>query len=89
MRKINGIKALQGLLKAEKNYWKSWDKLQELEIFGKDVELNLGFSLSDIISDMLGYEKDSIESDWVFDMVHDYIRDKYTLEEITDILLKD
>lgn len=59
MNKINGIEVLKELLKIEKKKYQFEQKLNKSKFFGNDIELNFGYSITDIIAKILKLPKET------------------------------
>lgn len=59
MNEINGIEVLKELLKIEKKKYQFEQKLNKSKFFGNDIELNFGYSITDIIAKILKLPKET------------------------------
>lgn len=59
MNKINGIEVLKELLKIEKKKYQFEQELNKSKFFGNDIELNFGYSITDIIAKILKLPKET------------------------------
>lgn len=59
MNKINGIEVLKELLKIEKKKYQFEQKINKSKFFGNDIELNFGYSITDIIAKILKLPKET------------------------------
>lgn len=59
MREINGVEVLKEMLKIEKKKYQFEQKLNKTKFFGNDIELNFGYSITDIIAKILKLPKET------------------------------
>ena len=59
MREINGVEVLKEMLKIEKKKYQFEEKLNKSKFFGNDIELNFGYSITDIIAKILKLPKET------------------------------
>ena len=59
MREIDGVEVLKEMLKIEKKKYQFEQKLNKTKFFGNDIELNFGYSITDIIAKILKLPKET------------------------------
>ena len=59
MREIDGVEVLKEMLKVEKKKYQFEQKLNKTKFFGNDIELNFGYSITDIIAKILKLPKET------------------------------
>lgn len=59
MREIDGIEVLKEMLKIEKKKYQFEEKINKSKFFGNDIELNFGYSITDIIAKILKLPKET------------------------------
>ena len=59
MREIDGVEVLKEMLKIEKKKYQFEEKINKSKFFGNDIELNFGYSITDIIAKILKLPKET------------------------------
>lgn len=59
MREIDGVEVLKEILKIEKKKYQFEEKINKSKFFGNDIELNFGYSITDIIAKILKLPKET------------------------------
>lgn len=59
MREIDGIEVLKEMLKIEKKKYQFEEKINKSKFFGNNIELNFGYSITDIIAKILKLPKET------------------------------
>lgn len=59
MREIDGVEVLKEMLKIEKKKYQFEEKINKSKFFGNDLELNFGYSITDIIAKILKLPKET------------------------------